>query len=470
MPPLPALPANAHEPVRLQRTLAIVLSIYLAMAWFGGGPTVDVTALDEWLMSLALVPLVLAAVVLSAPVPTAPIVRLALFAALLLPLIPLLQLVPLPEAVGRWSSMRAGIASDLQAAGVMSTPRAWSLWPEATARSMFAVLPALACFLAALTLSATQRRRLATLVFGLVLANLVFGFFQVGLPPESSLRLYTNNGSGLGGVLVNGNHQGTALIVGMLLALGLWSRERRHQREQGNPQGLKAGAYATAAFVCLATVPLTGSSGAMVIAILAFGFGLFATGLLSLRRIRHSRAGMAAGLGGLAVLAIGLLSAQRFLDFKSADAMRYDLAREVTFLGVRHAPFGSGAGTFVDSFAQSASPLFQRGEYINHAHNEFVQWWFEAGWPALALLFFALTLLGLAGVRLWRTRQRDSVALASWTAVVAVLAHSWVDFPLRTLSLMSVTALLAGLAIAAASRTARELPAARERDVAPQRA
>jgi len=440
----------------------------LVLVWFGGGVTVDVTPLDEWLMLLALVPLGLAAVVLTAQTPSPPLVRLAVLAAILILAIPLLQLLVLPEAVGGWSAMRTDLASDLRMAGMTPGSHAWTLWPEATTRALLALLPALGCFLCALTLGETHRRRLALVVLVLVLANLVFGFFQIGLPPTSSLRLYTHNGTGIGGVLVNGNHQGTALIVGMLLALGLWSRERRLQRERGQPQGLKAAAYATAAFACLAAVPLTGSSGAMVIAIIAFGGGVFATGLLSLRRIRQSRGGMAAGMGALAVLALGLISAQRWINLRGTDATRYDLAREVTALGMRHAPFGSGVGTFVDSFAQSASPQFESGPYVNHAHNEFAQWWFEAGWPGLALLAFALALLGAAGWRLLRDRHRDPIAIACWLAVVAMLAHSWVDFPLRTLSLMSIGGLLAGMSIAAASRPVRNPRSTREPDGAAQ--
>ncbi len=57
----------------------------------------------------------------------------------------------------------------------------------------------------------------------LVLANLVFGFVQVGLPPDSPLRLYPELGNGFGGVLVNENHQGTALLIGMLLSFPMFA-------------------------------------------------------------------------------------------------------------------------------------------------------------------------------------------------------------------------------------------------------
>lgn len=446
----PALPATTQVHPQLQRALLVALAIYLALAWFGGGPTLDVSSTDEWLMLLAL-PLIMSGAALLLFKPTASrFARMALLLALLVPFVVLLQLLPLPESVWKWSAAHRLVAEDLQAAGMEARSYPWTLWPESTIRAALALLPALACFVGAFALDDRANRRLVPLALVLVLANLAFGLFQVGLPPNSAMRLYTDNGSGIGGVLVNGNHQGTALIVGMLLALGLWARERQKRRDGGQPQTLKAMGYTAASLVCLVAVALTGSSAAMLIAILAYAIAVVATGLLSIRRIRSSRSGMAAGIAVSALLVLGLLSAQSWMNLEQTDAMRYELARETTALGLVHAPFGSGAGTFVDSFAQSASPLFQRGEYVNHAHNEFAQWWFEAGWLGFLLMGLMLGLVAASGWRLMRDCRRDPVAIACWLAVVAILAHSWVDFPLRTISLMSLAAFMWGLVVTAA--------------------
>ena len=448
----PALTDSSRESSLLHRALFAALPIYLVLAWFGGGPTVDVGRTDEWLQLLALPVIVLAALLLVLiDFPVSRLARIALVVALCIPVVLILQLLPVPEPIWEWSSARRLVAADLLAAGVETGSHPWTLWPESTIRALLALLPALACFIGALALGNQSNRRLVPLLLGLVLANLAFGLFQVGLPPNSAMRLYADNGSGIGGVLVNGNHQGTALIVGMLLGLGLWARENRRQRESGQSRQLKAMGWAVAVFVCLVAVVLTGSSGAMLIAILAFAVGVVATGLLSIRRIRRSRGGMVAGIGVLALLGLGLLSAQGWMDLERSDVVRYELARETAVLGQRHAPFGSGAGTFVDSFAQSASPSFQRGEYINHAHNEFAQWWFEAGWPGLLLLTAVLAIIAVSGWRFLRSHPRDPVAIACWLALVAMLAHSWVDFPLRTISLMSLAAFICGFVVMAAS-------------------
>ena len=422
----PVSPASSRDDSFLKRLLLVALSVFMAVAWFGGGPTVDVGSTDEWLMLLALPLVALAGALLLFQLPASRFVRSALLLALLVPVIPMLQLLPLPESMWEWSSVHRLVAADLRIAGIEPISYPWTMWPESTIRALLALLPALACFVGALALGDAPNRRLVPLLLGLILANLAFGLFQVGLPPNSAMRLYTDNGSGIGGVLVNGNHQGTALIVGMLLALGMWARERVRRRDDGQRQGLVAIGYAAVSLVCLVAVALTGSSAAMLIAIMAYAIAV------------------------AALLVLGLLSAQGWLNLEQTDAVRYELAREATALGLGHAPFGSGAGTFVDSFAQSASPLFQRGEYVNHAHNEFAQWWFEAGWLGLLLMGLVLGLVAASGWRLMRGRRRDPVAIACWLAVVTMLAHSWVDFPLRTISLMSLAAFMCGFVVTAA--------------------
>lgn len=444
-------PYISASSLRLQRWLTVGLGIYLALAWFGGGATVDVTATDEWLMLLALPVICVSVLSLLRGVPESSLVRWGMLLAGLIVIIPLLQLTVLPSAPWNWPSSRAVILVDLGLVGV-SPAHHWSLWPESTERSFLVLLPALACFLGVLAVGEGGRRYLLPLAVGLVIANLAFGFFQVGLPPGSGMRLHHNGGTGFGGVLVNGNHQGTALIVGMLLALGLWVRERRRHHPVGVAQPLKPLAYAVTAVVCLAGVPLAGSSGAMVIAVLAFAAGLMATDLVSIRRMRRSRRALVVGVGALLLLLVGLLAAWSWMNVAQTDAERFGLARDAIRLAVTHAPLGSGAGTFVDAFAQGGMPSALRSNYVNHAHNEYAQWWFEAGWLGLVAMLAGLALYAASGWRLLRMRHRDPLAVACWLAVGAVLAHSWVDFPLRTVSLMCMTALLWAFVLLAAGR------------------
>lgn len=71
--------------------------------------------------------------------------------------------------------------------------------------------------------------------------------------------------------------------------------------------------------------------------------------------------------------------------------------------------------------------------YFNHAHNDYLQWWMEAGWLGAALLVASLGVLAFAGARAFAhgTHSRFPAAAAAF-ALAALLLHSWVDYPLRT--------------------------------------
>lgn len=457
---IPATPGSAAVP----RLLAPALMLLLAAAWLGGGPTVDRTAIDEGLELLAIPVLLVAVLAWTRRDAAAPLERAALVVLVAIAMLPLLQLLPLPGGAWSMPAARAEIAADLQAAGVTGANARWSLMPQASERALWALLPASACFLGAMALPRRFVPRFAQLLLALVLANLLFGFFQAGLPADSPLRLYARAGTGFGGVLVNTNHQGSALAIGMLLALGLCAETRRRQR-RGEALPWRVPAYIACAAICFVAIPLTGSRAAMLLAIAALAAAGPALGFISPRRRRRNT-------GGLAVAALALLlaawSALGWMQDGTAGELRPALRAETLQLGLRHAPLGSGIGSFVDVFAQDASPVFQQADRVNHAHDEYLQWWLEGGIAALAVMLAALAVLAWTGWTLLRDVRRRPLPVACWLAVAVLLLHSVVDYPLRTLSLMTAGALLAGIAVAAAAREPRQAmnAAAHERQTA----
>jgi O-antigen ligase len=173
--------------------------------------------------------------------------------------------------------------------------------------------------------------------------------------------------------------------------------------------------------------------------------------MVSFSRLRHRRrtAIIVAVLAAIAVA--GMLSALTWMRAdETSGELRHALTRETWRLGLQHAPTGSGWGSFIPLFEQAASPLFQRSHYVNHAHNEYAQWWMEGGIPAMLVLTYVLAVWAWLGARLLQDRRERALGVACWLAGCVVLAHSIVDFPMRTLSLMSMTGLLAGLVVAEA--------------------
>lgn len=442
-----------------QRLVFPGLIVLAALSFIGGGTTVDVTPTDELLQLVALPVLVVAVAAFAWRAGSSRLERMAVAVAVLIACIPLLQLMPLPAALWSVPAPRDALAADLAQAGVVVKQSHWSLMPSNTERSLWALLPALACFLAALQLTDRQVRKAMQVVLGLVLANIAFAFFQVAVPPDSALRLYSNNGAGFGGVLLSSNHQATALIVGMLVALGL-AADTRLRAKEGRGGGQHAWIYAVLSLVCFASILLAGSSAGLILGMLFFAAGCLALASWSRRSQRGVRLQRAGGLLAIVLALTGGFWAMSWMDLAQTEPLRYAVAKETWRLGGAHFPWGSGIGTFVPVFGQSAPTLLQADGYINHAHNEFAQWWMTGGLPAMLALAAALALLLAVGALLLRHRRRNALGISCWLAVVAVLAHSWVDYPLRTLSLMSMTALLAGLAVATASRA---LPTKRSR-------
>ena len=433
-----------------RRWLLPALSVLLVALWLGGGVTQDSTSVDEWLQLLALPVLWLSVRVLLAEFPTDRLSRCGIALAVAIVLLLALQLLPLPESVWNLPAARGALAQDVQQAGVDTLRRHWSLAPAATEQGLWALLPALACFFAALALDKPQRRRVLQVVIALAAFNVLFAFFQAGLPLDSELRLYDFD-AGFGGLLANTNHQATACIIGMVLATGLGAEARfRAQREQAHLHA--AWGYFLLAGVFLLATPLSTSRAGMAIALPALALALVLTGVVPLRRMKRNKAALGVVAGIVLMVALGMQAALGWMAIDLAEEQRHVFA-EITFqLGLAHAPLGSGVGSFVPLFA-AASPLqMQEAYYVNHAHNEYVQWWLETGWLGMLLLAGVLCVQAVACKRLLAQRGRGSQAIlaaSAWVAIAAVLAHSWADYPLRTLSLMSTTAALAGVMLAA---------------------
>ncbi len=181
-------------------------------------------------------------------------------------------------------------------------------------------------------------------------------------------------------------------------------------------------------------------------------------GLLLLPLFHRGRAAAAglAGLGGL--LAVGIFVADptglaaRFstLDpFEPSGDLRWQIAKATSAAALKQPLLGFGWGAHPTAF-HPFQPVTMPGQ-IQHAHNEYVNVLFEAGFPGLLLL---LAGLGLWFVRVWRAQRPlpgpDRMPVAAAMAGIAVLAiHAFVDFDLRIPSIGWLAGVLFGLGAAA---------------------
>lgn len=366
--------------------------------------------------------------------------------------IPLLQLLPLPGALASMGEGRALLQADLATAGAPPATRA-SLDPAATRASLYALLPALAVFGLVLALPAHVHRRLGWWIAGLAMASLLLGILQLGAPQESVLNPYPQWRPAMNGFFANPNHQATMLVVAAVLAAGWLFHAGAHPRgrESGRGRGV-VGMVAAGAVVMLAigALPLTGSRAGVIIFILALA-AVVASQHWRLRG-RRSRRLLVAGSGVAAGL--GVLAAMRWMRVDAAEELRQPLRQATLEVAGAHAPLGSGAGTFVPVFEQATSGELLMPSYVNHAHNEYVQWLLEAGvlaLPAMALAVIALVAATRALLRL--PPPARAAGACALIALLAIAAHSLVDYPLRTQAMLTVAAALAGI-LASAHATA----------------
>lgn len=367
------------------------------------------------------------------------------FAALLFA-VPVLQAV-LPAGMAGGEG-RTALAADLTQFGV-DAPSRWSLAPAASLAAAFHLLPALAIFAMALSLPHTAQRRLAQLVVALAVASLVLGVAQLGAPQESALNPYPQWSPAMNGFFANPNHQATLLVVAATLAcarlamvVGAWRPGRPHRVAHG---------VIAALVMLLAAValPLTGSRAGVVLLILSCAL-VVAAHWPAWRGGVRSRIVLVACM---AIAAIALFLALRWMQVEAIDELRGPLRALTGEIAARYAPMGVGVGSYVPLFEQEAPQLLLLEGYVNHAHNEFAQWWLEGGVATLlATVLGSIALALTLRMLLRQPAQLRGLGVTALVALGAILAHSWVDYPLRTPAMLAVAAALAGIAVGQAVR------------------
>jgi hypothetical protein len=212
----------------------------------------------------------------------------------------------------------------------------------------------------------------------------------------------------------------------------------------------------------MATQTLTRSRAGLLFSVLALLAGV----VLAITAGGHARASggrrklVLAGL--VVVVATSQLGLYRVLDRFALDPLadqRIALARNTWRAAVEHLPFGSGVGTFVPVYA-SYEPLgdVRQQTFVNRAHNDILELSLESGMLGLALLAAAIAWLAWGAWLAWRRadpRMRPiDVALPRAASVIVglLLLHSFVDYPLRTMALMSLFAFAGALLVPAEVR------------------
>jgi O-antigen ligase len=259
-----------------------------------------------------------------------------------------------------------------------------------------------------------------------VLVNLALSFATFSQSDMSWLSHLLGYAAELG-AFQNENHYSVFVAVGILAALTV------------RPQGyMRVWNLLLVTLVLLFLLAAGSRAGVLIglcVSLLAF---------LMIARGSRSAAILAPGLALVAATYLyGLwikfteVAADQILDRRDYALTTLDAIRD-------HWLLGTGFATFDLVYPHYEKPEQVFAVYVNHAHNDFLEVILEGG---LAGTLILVACLAAIVVRFIRVRRRDA-ARTAFLSILIILAHSMVDYPLRTMGIASLFAFFAALLFA----------------------
>lgn len=366
-------------------------------------------------------------------------------AGLLLAL-PLLQLVPLPPLL--WTALpgREDLALAQDLAGVSPGWSPLSLTPDLTWGAWLSLTPPVAMFFAMLALGRERPDRLVWICLIAGAASVVLCTFQIATA-DPRLYAWSSTSPGLAvGVFANRNHMAALCTTTLPFAAAL-AVSAANGRGSGRLivwlglayVGLMVAAIAaiqSRAGLLIGTVSLLATLGAAWV-----GLG---------GRRPNARVAALAGVVTVAVVVVGLWGLGPVLErFNTLNVFEGRIENWPLIIDAAqtYLPAGSGIGSFQPVF-RSVEPLDTLDEtFFNEAHNDFLQIWLEAGWFGAGLLIAFTAWYGRRSWAAWRggASPERNLQRAASIAIGLILAHSFVDYPLRTETMMVFFALCCGI-------------------------
>jgi O-antigen ligase len=270
--------------------------------------------------------------------------------------------------------------------------------------------------------------------------GVLLGYVQVitGQFGQPSWYMYEESSVGSAvGFFANRNHMGTLLLMTFPFVVALtFGRTGADPRLASSRKLLGV----LGALLIILGLASNGSLAALVLAVPIMAFSAML--IPGLKRIAPALAafGGAALLCGIVFLANSPVQSKLTGESTSSFEGRWDLWQHTATIIRNTFPYGTGIGSF-----QTIYPLYEQvdavsGVYANNAHNDYIEVIAEGG--------VAGVLLMIAGAVWWWKQARASfgagghtrLAAAATIASGAALAHSLVDYPLRTTALTAVFA------------------------------
>ncbi len=366
------------------------------------------------------------------------------------------HLIPLPPGIWGALSGRELLTQIDQAAELGAVWRPLSLVPAATWNAFYSLFVPLAVLLLGAQLSREERYKLLPWMLGFGLFSGFFGIMQIVGPTDGPLYLYAVTGLGsANGLFANRNHE--ALLLACLFPmLAVFAAASARSEEQAE---IKFWTAIGIGIILIFLVVVTGSRAGLMLTLL---------GLLLVRTLYHRSAHLTPkkrssrtfdlryGIAFITVVFIGLVSVvmsrgealQRLMHEDSVNDGRFQIWAPLADMAWKYFPFGSGIGSFVETYQIDEPADLLGPDYYNHAHTDWLETYLTAGLPGLLLMGVAIFAYVRRAYTVFRTPlgQGRGILFARLGAVLLgfFALESLADYPLRvpSLSCLFVIALL----------------------------
>lgn len=356
------------------------------------------------------------------------------------------QIVPLPHS---WWAMLPGrelpakimaLVGEDPAAG-----KGWlaiSLAPRRTLQALPMLLPVAALTIWGAGAPPVAARWLARLIVALAVLSGMVGLLQfAGLDAYPRRTAHAGYATGF---FTNRNHLGTLLAIAIALVplAAPWPDPARWTARQRTLVTLGA------IMLFLLGLATVSRAGLVLCALAALVMMLWssrqARGTSApLRTVPTMFAWLSIVIGLTLLFVPSLPIVGRITD--SADDYRTVIWNNTQIALVQYWPFGSGIGTFTAVYNGVEDLDRMNAGFANEAHNEYLQILLEGG-LGLGLLLAVILAIFLAGlVRVRPAAELMTAYRASALAIIIVLLHALVDYPVRSYALLLPVVAISGI-------------------------
>ena len=132
------------------------------------------------------------------------------------------------------------------------------------------------------------------------------------------------------------------------------------------------------------------------------------------------------------------------------DDLRWLFARQSLRVAALTHGWGWGIGSFVQAYDLIGDASADQAFYVNHVHNDYLELWLEGGVVAVLAVGLAIAFLAVRwgrAIRGWRRADGTGslLAVGAGLSLLSLLLHSLVDYPLRTTAIEAYAAFLTAL-------------------------